>query len=354
MRRFAEKISRKKGLPPGTLVHVGEKKTEAVKILVIDYNEKNFNICDVQSISECDSSIGEPRVRWVDVVGIHRVDVIEEIGRIYNLHPLVMEDILNTNQRPKIDDWDDYSYMVLKALQFDAARGEIVPEQISIILGRDFVVTLQEREGDDFIPIIDRILNDKGRVRKSGADYLVCALIDSIVDNYFGILEKIGEKIEVIEDELIADPREGTAGAIHSLKREMIFLRKAVWPLREAISALERGESSMINDSTLVYFKDVYDHVIQIIDTIELFRDMLSGMIDVYLSSINNRMNQVMKLLTIITTIFIPLSFIAGVYGMNFRFMPELEWRWGYLSVIMVMIGTALLMVFYFRRKKWF
>jgi len=353
MRKLTGRVSKKKGLPPGALVHVGDRKTEATKILVVEYNEGSYNICDTESIAECSSSIEKPSVRWIDIVGIDRVDVVAEAGSLYELHPLVMEDILNTSQRPKIDEWDDYTFIVLKALHYGDSGGEITAEQVSIVLKGDTVITFQEIEGDDFLPVIDRIINDRGRIRKLGADFLVYAIIDSIVDNYFGILERLGDRIESLEDELLSDPRRETIHNIHSLKKEMIFLRKSVWPLREVISRLERGEGGAFGDSTIVYLRDINDHIVQIIDTIELFRDMLSGMLDIYLTSVNNRLNEVMKLLTVITTIFIPLSFIAGVYGMNFRFMPELEWRWSYFAVIILMAAIGLSMFAYFKRKRW-
>ncbi len=353
MKKLTGRVSQKKGMPPGVMVHVGEKKLDDVKILVIEYNEKEYNICDVKSLAECKPTVKKPTVRWIDIVGIHRVDAIAEVGSYFDIHPLVIEDILNTNQRPKVDVWDEYSYIVLKVLHFDEEKNEIIPEQVSIILFKDTVITFQEIAGDDFIPIIDRIINAQGRIRRLGADFLACALMDSIVDNYFSVLEKLGERIEALEDDVIANPKRETVNELHFLKREMIFLRKSVWPLREVIGSLERGESPLVGDGTLVYFKDIYDHVIQVIDTIELFRDMLSGMVDVYLSSINNRMNEIMKLLTIITTIFIPLSFIAGVYGMNFKFMPELEWPRGYFYILGIMLAIALMMLGFFRRKKW-
>lgn len=222
-----------------------------------------------------------------------------------------------------------------------------------MILGSDFVISFQEREGDVFNPIRERIRSGKGRIRKMGADYLAYALVDAIVDNYFIILEKLGEKIEDIEEELVTDPSPETLQAIHNLKREMIFLRKSVWPLREVVSGMERGESALLKETTGVYLRDVYDHTIQVIDTIETFRDMLSGMLDIYLSSVSNRMNEVMKVLTIIATIFIPLTFIAGIYGMNFQYIPELGWRWGYFAVLFVMVIIGIGMVTHFRKKKW-
>ena len=285
--------------------------------------------------------------------GVHSVEVIEEIGRLFNLHPLVLEDIANTGQRPKIDDFNEYIFVSLKMLGYDDRKGEITAEQVSIVLGRDFVISFQERVGDVFDPIRERLRNAKGRVRKMCADYLAYALIDSIVDNYFAILEKISDKIEDMESQLLDDPTTTTLHKIHGLKREMLFLRKSVWPLREVISRAQRGELSLISASTEVYFRDVYDHTIQVVDTIETLRDMVSGMLDTYLSSVSNRMNEVMKVLTIIATMFIPVTFIAGIYGMNFEFMPELKWHWSYPAVWLVMLAVIASMVLYFRRKKW-
>jgi magnesium transporter len=264
-----------------------------------------------------------------------------------------LEDILNTEQRPKMEEFGDYLYFVLKMLYPGENNDEIEAEQISIILGSNFVISFQEHEGDVFNAVRERIRKNKGRVRKSGADYLAYALMDSIVDNYFLILEQIGERIEATEQQLTENPTPETLHAIRDLKREMIFLRKSVWPLREVISNLERCESPLIHESLGAYLRDVYDHTIQIIDTVESLRDMISGLLDVYLSSISNRMNEVMKVLTIFASIFIPLTFVAGVYGMNFKFMPELEWGWGYFAVLCVMALTAGTLLVYFRRKKW-
>jgi magnesium transporter len=238
-------------------------------------------------------------------------------------------------------------------LHYNEKKNEIEAEQISLILGPHFVISFKESQSGVFDPIRERIRNQKSRVRKTGADYLAYALIDAIVDNYFIILEKLGEQIEDLEEELVTNPTPETLQAIHTLKREMIFLRKSVWPLREVVSGLERGESPLIHESTDIYLKDVYDHTIQVIDTIETFRDMISGMLDIYLSSISNAMNAVMKVLTIIATIFIPLTFIVGIYGMNFKYMPELEWRWGYFIAWAIMIVIGFVMVLYFKRKKW-
>jgi magnesium transporter len=264
-----------------------------------------------------------------------------------------LEDILNTDQRPKMEDYGEYLYIVLRMLNYNDKSSEIESEQISLVLGPNFVFSFQEREGDTFNPIRDRIRNSKGRIRKMGADHLAYTLLDSIIDNYFIILEKLGEKIEFLEEEVITRPTPETLQTVHHLKREMIFLRKGVWPLREVISGLERGESSLIKESTRIYLRDVYDHTIQTIDTIETYRDMVSGMLDIYLSSISNRLNAVMKVLTIIATIFMPLTFLAGIYGMNFKYMPELEWRWGYPAVWFAVVLISVSMLIYFRKKRW-
>jgi magnesium transporter len=353
MSKLIKKRGKKTGLPPGTPVFVGEKKTEEARISIMDYDETQFQERKAEKIEECFPFKETPTVTWINIDGVHQVDIVEKMGKHFDLHPLIMEDIVNTEQRPKMDDLGHYLFMVLKMLYYDKKDNEVKIEQASLILGENFVISFQEREGDIFDPIRERIRNAKGRIRKMGADYLAYALLDTVVDNYFTILEKLGEMIEELENRLVTDPRPETLHEIHKLKREMIFLRRSVWPLRELISGLERGESSLIKKATRIYLRDVYDHTIQVIDTVETFRDMLSGMHDTYLSSVSNRMNEVMKVLTIIATIFIPLTFIAGVYGMNFKFMPELEWQWAYFVVWVVIIFVAILMLIFFKRKKW-
>ena len=353
MSKFIRKRGKKIGLPPGTPVYVGERKIEKVKISVIDYDEAQFQEKEAKTAEECFPFKETPTVTWINIDGIHQVDIIEKIGKHFDLHPLIMEDICHTEQRPKMEDFGHYIYIVLKMLDYDEEEKETKVEQVSLILGDNFVISFQEREGDIFDRIRERIRNGKGRIRKMGADYLAYVLLDAVVDNYFLILEKIGEHIEELEDKVVADPRPESLQEIHKLKREMIFLRKSVWPLRELINGLERGESPLIKKASRVFLRDVYDHTIQIIDTVETFRDMASGMHDTYLSSLSNRMNEVMKVLTIIATIFIPLTFIAGIYGMNFKFMPELEWRWAYLAAWCVIVGVAVFMLFFFKRKRW-
>jgi magnesium transporter len=353
MLRFANRTSKKAGLPPGTLVHIGEKKIEQAKITIIDYDETRFQEKEAKTIKECLPFKDKTTVTWINIDGIHQADIIEELGKSFDVHPLLLEDIMHTEQRPKLDDFGDYIFIVLKILHYNEKKNEIEAEQISLILGPHFVISFKESQSGVFDPIRERMRNQKSRVRKMGADYLAYALIDTIVDNYFIILEKLGEQIEDLEEELVTNPTPETLQAIHTLKREMIFLRKSVWPLREVVSGLERGESPLIHESTDIYLKDVYDHTIQVIDTIETFRDMISGILDIYLSSISNAMNAVMKVLTIIATIFIPLTFIVGIYGMNFKYMPELEWRWGYFIAWAIMIVIGFVMVLYFKRKKW-
>jgi magnesium transporter len=353
MLRLIKKRSKKAGLPPGTLIHIGEKKTEKLKLTVIDYDEAHFEEREIKTIEECFVFKDKPTVTWINVDGLHQTEILESLGECYGFHPLVLEDILNTDQRPKTEDYGAYLYVVLKMLDYNEKSNETLSEQVSLILGPGFLFSFQEKEGDVFSSIRNRIRNGKGRIRKMGADYLAYSLLDAIVDNYFTILEKLGEGMELLEERLITRPVPETLQMIHYLKREMIFLRKSVWPLREVVGTLERGESSLIEGSTRIYLRDVYDHTVQVIDNVETFRDMLSGMLDIYLSSVSNRLNAVMKVLTIIATVFMPLTFIAGIYGMNFRYMPELEWHWGYPAVLLVMLGIGGFMLIYFRKKRW-
>ena len=353
MPAFKKRRSKKAGLPPGTLVHIGKRKTEKARITIIDYDQTNYQKKEVKSVEECFPFKDTSTVTWINIDGIHQVEIIEEIGKCFKLHPLILEDILNTEQRPKLDDFEDYVYVVLKMPHFNEENNKIRIEQISLILGSNFVLSFQEKEGDVFDTVRERIKNGRVRIRSSGTDYLIYALIDAIVDNYFTILEKIGDRIEGIEEELIVQPEKETLHAIHDLKRETLIFRKFVWPLREIVSDLEKGELKLIQEPTRVFFKDVYDHTRQVIETIEIFRDMLSGTLDLYISSIGNKTNEVMRILTIMASIFIPLTFIAGLYGMNFEYMPELKWRWSYPAILLVIASIGISMIFYFRRKKW-
>ena len=350
--KLYKRSSKKAGLSPGTLVHIGEKKTEEVNISMIDYDESQIQEKDAATVGECLPFKEKPTVTWINVSGIHDVTVIEEFGKAFNIHPLLLEDIVHPDQRPKLEDYDDYLFLVLRMLRYDEAKEELQSEQVSLILGPNFVITFQEREGDVFDAVRARIRNGKGKIRKMGCDYLTYALIDSVVDNYFLVFEKYGEKIEVLQDEVLSQPTPETLQVIQRTKRDMIFLRKSVWPLREAINALQRGESSLVTDNVNIYLRDVHDHTIQVIDTIETFRDIISGTLDVYLSSVSNKMNAVMKVLTIIATIFMPMTFIADIYGMNFKYMPELEWHWGYPLTLGIMLLLVVIMLLWFRRKR--
>ena len=353
MPRLLKRFSKKRGLAPGTLVHVGEKKTEKVHLNMIDYDAANFQEKAIDAIEDCFPFRDEPTVTWINIDGLHEIDVIEKIGKHFNLHPLILEDIVNTAQRPKLEDFEDYLFAVLKMLYYDRKNDRIEAEQISLVVGPHFLLSFQERPGDVLNGVRERLRKGKGRIRKAGTDYLAYALIDAVVDEYFMILETFGDKIEVLEEDLLANPIPETSQSIHHMKREMIFLRKRVWPVRELVSGLSKGESPLVRESTGIYLRDVYDHTIQVIDTIETFRDMLSGMLDIYLSTVSNKMNEVMKVLTIMATIFIPLTFVAGIYGMNFKYMPELEWRWGYPIAWGFMVVIVLSLVSYFKRKRW-
>lgn len=344
--------SEKTGLPPGTVVYSGEAQTSRVKLTLIQFDEKELFEKDFYDVDECLLHTVQNKVTWINVDGIHDTEVIKKIGDKFNIHPLTLEDIANTEQRPKFEDYESYLVSVMKMIIYNK---KIVSEQLVIILlDNQTVVSFQEAQGGDAFDLIRmRIRQGKGRVRKMGADYLAYCLIDSVVDFYFVALEKIGDHIETLEDELLENPGKRTIMMLHEMKREMIFLRKAVWPMRELISNLERTESKLIKKPTRIFLRDLYDHTIRVIDTVETFRDLLSGMMDVYLSSVSNKMNEVMKVLTIISTIFIPVTFIAGVYGMNFEYMPELKSPYGYWITWAVMLTMILSMLLYFRRKKW-
>jgi len=354
MAKLIKKRSKKAGLPPGTLVHIGEKGVGEPKVTLIDYDEANFEEREVKAAEECFPFKEKPTVTWINVEGVHQIEVIEKLGHCFELHPLVLEDILNTDQRPKMEVYGDYIYIVLKMLHEGDGNRPVEAEQVSLILGSNFVISFQEgKEGDVFNPVRERVRTGKGLIRKMGPDYLAYSLLDTIVDNYFLILESVGEKVELLEEELMAHPTTTTLQEIQRLKNEMIFLRRAVWPLREVVSGLGRKESPLVKETTEIYLRDVYDHTVQVMDTIEIYREMLSGMLDIYLSSVSNRLNSVMKVLTIIATIFMPLTFIAGIYGMNFKYLPELEWRWGYLAVWLVFVVVGVSMLIYFRKRKW-
>ncbi len=341
------------GLPPGSLVHIGDKKRDTTVITQIEYGEDTFrqNNISTKNLSEIKQSEG--KAIWLNIEGLHETEVLANIGEKFGLHPLVVEDILNTDQRPKVEFSQEYMYISAKMISYDRKLGEFDIEQISLVLGKNFVISFCEKDTDIFAPVIKRLSLSAGRIRKLGTDYLMYCLLDIIVDNYFTVLEDFSEEIEIAEDELIVRTTSKTLKTIHKLKRQVLFLHKAVWPLRDVLSSLERGESELINESTNIFIRDLYDHVVQAMDTTETIRDILSSMMDIYLSSTSNRMNEIMKVLTIISTVFMPLSFIVGIYGMNIRNMPELGWPYMYPALWGIMIVIAASMLYYFKKKKW-
>lgn len=349
-----KKRSHKTGLPPGSLIHIGEQRTEIPRITLIQYDGQTFSEGEASSLEQCASQMKEnPGIFWINIDGIHEMSLMGKAGELFGIHPLTLEDIVNTEQRPKTETYDSYLFFSLKMLSPGKKKEEQVSEQISILLGDRLVITFQERPGDVFDQVRERLRQTKGRIRTQKADYLAYALLDSVVDSYFDLLERLGDEMEDLEELVLRNPSKQMVPRIHNLKRRALVLRRAVWPLRELVSTFEKSESPLLEKSTRVYLRDVYDHTIQIIDGVEVSREIISGLMDLYLSSLSNRTNEVMKVLTIVATIFIPLTFLAGVYGMNFKHMPELAWRWAYPAVWGVMIVAALGMLWYFRRKKW-
>lgn len=347
------RVSKKKpGTAPGTMLYTGGDRDHEVRLTLIDYREDHFEeVVDVEKVWQ--TRLPAPdSVSWLDVSGVHEVEVIEEIGRHLNIHPLIMEDIASPNQRPKMELFDDQMYIVARMLH-TADDGEIREEQISIILGKTYVISFQELPGDVFDPVRERLRVGKGIIRKMGPDYLAYALLDLIVDFFFVLLERLGSEVEDLELEVMDDPSKHTIRAIRTAKQTIIGYRKDIWPVRELVSSMIRDESGLVRKKTGTYLRDVYDHVVQIIDLMETYRDQLSGLTDLYLSSLSQRMNEVMQVLTIIGSIFIPLTFIAGVYGMNFAVMPELGWTYGYAAVWGVMIVTGVSLTLFFKRRNW-
>jgi magnesium transporter len=344
----------KRGLAPGSVVYVGPDRVTPVRLTVIRYNAEHFEREDELELEKCCLERGEGEVLWVNVDGVHDINVVSAIGEKFGLHPMLIEDIAHTGQRPKLEDMDAYLYTMLRMLRYDEKNSCVISEQISLILGPGYVLTFQEEAGGDvFEPLRQRLASNKGRSRKLGADYLFFALLDAIVDEYFVVLEKLGDEIESLEEALLSTPTKDALETLHAVRREALFFRKYVWPLREVIARLQKQEDDLITRETGFFLRDLYDHTIQVLDTIETFRDILSGMADLYLSNISLKLNEIMKFLTIFSTMFIPLTFLAGVWGMNFKSMPELQWPFGYPLALAVMFSVALGMWRYFVRKKW-
>lgn len=346
-------ITKTIGLPPGTLVHVGEEQSKQVSISMVEYDNDNLTHKEIKSINDCFPISDTDTIKWINITGLHEIDVIENVGKHLNLHALILEDILNTEQRPKIEDFRNHVFITLKMLTFDEEDYEVDLEQLSIILGKNYVISFEEKAVNALDILLNRLKKNGTRARFMNADYLAYCMIDIVVDNYFSLLEKINHRIDYLEDELIDNPRSDILQDIYELKRELIFLRKSIWPLQEIIGALVRLNSPLIHPSTLFYLEDVLDHVRQIMDTVDIYRDLVSGMLDTYRSSISNKLNDIMKFLTLFASIFIPLTFITGVYGMNFNFMPELNWNLGYYVAWSIMVLIAVGMVAFFNKKKW-
>ena len=345
--------SDKTGMSPGTLVYIGEEKDVDVKIQIIDYTQHDVMESEVSDIKACLPFLQKESVTWFNITGIHDTKMVANLGSQFGLHSLILEDVVNSQQRPKIDDYGDYLFVVLKMLYAEKKTHTIVHEQISLVVAPSYVISFQTFSDDVFDPVRNRIKQGRGRIRAKGSDYLAYALIDTIVDNYFKVLEELGDKIETLDDHVISNPQTEMLHEIQQLKREVLYIRKSTWPLREITSMLLKGESPVIQDDTHIYLKDVHDHTVQVLETVEIYRDMLSSILDIYLSSLSNRMNEVMKVLTIMATIFIPLTFIAGIYGMNFKRMPELEWSWSYPVLLAIMVIIFIAMLVWLKNKKW-
>ncbi len=350
---ISRRQSAKTGMSPGSVAFIGEQKVDRIRIDATHYDGSTFIERQGISVEQCREIVKSQGVSWINVNGIHNVELIEALGQSFDFHPLTLEDIVNTTQRLKVEEFTNYLFIVMKMLSYDEDK-QVTIEHISLILGENYVFCFQETAGDVFDEVRNRLRLAKGRIRSMKSDYLAYALMDAVVDHYFLAVEQIGDRIESCDDQILIEPKPDDIKEIHFLKRDILNLRKAVWPLREEIGALEKNESGMIRPESKIYWRDLYDHTVQIIDMVETFRDILGGMHDTYLSSVSNHMNEIMKVLTIIATIFIPLTFIAGVYGMNFQNMPELKWPFGYYMIwgVMLAIGTGLLV--YFKRKKWF
>ena len=345
--------SNKTGLAPGTIVYTGNKKNKELFIELFDYNIDSIKEEKLKSVEQAFTYESDTTITWININGLNHVDQIEKLGQHYDLHPLIIEDIASTNQRPKVDEYGKYQFIVLKMLYFDEDQ-TLKIEHISFVLGMNYVLSFQESEGDVFDPIRERLRAAKGRVRSLGADYLLYLLMDAIVDNYFNLIETIGDKVEVLEDKLFDQNGDNNITSdIQDLKRDILRIRRAVYPLREVINKLEKSENDFIHEKTHKYLRDLYDHIIQVSESIDIYREMIWGLMDMYMSTISNKMNEVMKVLTIMASIFIPLTFLAGIYGMNFENIPELKFEYGYFVLLGIMILVFVGMIYYFKRKKW-
>lgn len=346
--------SKKSGMPPGALVHIGEPRSSSTTIRTLVFDETEILLDSTgTTVPDISPSGAGSQVTWVHVLGSHDPQILEQIGQRAGIHPLVVEDILNTDQRPKIDAMDDYRFLVLKHLSYDTSTGSVHAEQVSLVLFDKLVISLQESDTDLFAQIRDRLVTGKGKLRKSGSEYLAYALVDNIVDGYFPVLDHVTDEIDDLEEVLLSRPTPSVLRQIHALRRELVWFRRNVAPVRELVSFLERDEDLAARSGTRIYWRDIYDHASQVLESVESYRDIVAEMLDIYLSGVSNRTNDIMKVLTIMSTIFIPLTFITSLYGMNFEFMPELSKPWAYPVVLTVMAVLAAIMVIWFKRKRW-
>ncbi|MCW5626938.1 MAG: magnesium/cobalt transporter CorA [Burkholderiales bacterium] len=352
-RKTSHSRAAKAGLPPGSLVYVGNRPPHPTHMSLLDYDEHHVEERDLDRVEECLPFKDKATVTWINVDEIGDAELMASFGRVMGFHPLMLEDILNTDQRPKVEDHGDYLYVVLKMLAWNAERGDIDVEQLSLVVGANYVVSFGERKGDYFDPLRARIREAVGRARKLGADFLAYSLLDMVVDHYFIVLERLGEKLEQTEDAVMANPGPDVLAQIHRLKRDLIFVRKAVWPLREAITTLRHLNTPLIAKPTGIFLRDLNDHVVQVIEGIETYQNLVASMLDTYLSTVSNRTNAVMRVLAVFSAVFMPLTFITGIFGMNFRDMPPLEWGWGFAATLGAMLIMGVAMVLYFRSRRW-
>ena len=343
--------AKKIGLPPGSLVYFGEKE-KLVDIDVISYSDSSFHSQKVGTAQEALSLIKDDQITWININGLNNIEEIRKIGGYTQLNNLLLEDVLDTQHRPKVELLEDHLLVIIKMLYYQ--NGELITEHLALLLGENYLISFQESEGGDVFEPIRKLLQEpESLLRRSSADYLLFGLLDSIVDNYLDIVDRVSDAIEAIEDEIIAHPREDMISEIQLLKKKATFLQKSITPARGVISRIERNNHSLIQGSCKPYFRDLHDHIVQIVETLNSYRDTLWGLTDTYMGAMSNKMNNIMRLLTLISTIFIPLTFIVGVYGMNFEHMPELHYPWAYPIVWLIMIGISIVMLIYFKRKKW-
>ncbi|MDX1697327.1 MAG: magnesium/cobalt transporter CorA [Thiohalobacterales bacterium] len=347
-------ITGKAGLPPGSLVHVGEVLEARTRMTVIDYSKENLVEQQFHSVDEVLEYKDTDSVTWIIIEGLADIAIVEQIGAAFDIHQLVLEDILNTHQRPKFEEYDDHLYIVLKSLLAEGEGFAVSSEQISLLVLDNIVITFKEKSEDLLQPVIQRIKASKGRLRSMGTDYLAYAILDTVVDHYFVLMDSLDEVISPLEESLLSfEPTQEMLNTIQLLKRDIIYIRRYVSPTRDLMSGILRSESGLINEKTQIYLRDVLDHVMRVTESIESYRDVLSGLHDIYISSVSNKMNEIMKVLTVFASIFIPLTFLAGIYGMNFEYMPELRWKWAYPVLWLMFITIPLVLLLYFKRKRW-